>query len=89
MLHVPRKAHKQMNDLKAYFDQNTGRVIDKWQHYFEIYDNHFRKFRGTEVVLLEIGTYQGGSLQMWKHYFGDKAKIYGIDINPDCKQVEE
>ena len=26
---------------------------------------------------------------MWKHYFGDKAKIYGIDINPNCKQVEE
>ena len=26
---------------------------------------------------------------MWKHYFGGNAKIYGIDINPDCKQVEE
>ena len=82
-------AYCPMNDLKTYFEQNTKRVIDKWQHYFEIYDNHFRKYRGKEIVLLEIGTYQGGSLQMWKHYFGDKAKIYGIDINPDCKQVEE
>jgi hypothetical protein len=78
-----------MNDLEAYFKQNTKRVIDKWHHYFEVYDNHFSKYRGKEIVLLEIGTFQGGSLQMWKHYFGDKAKIYGMDINPDCKQVEE
>ena len=78
-----------MNDLETYFKENDKRVIDKWDHYFEIYENHFSKYRGKEVVLLEIGTFQGGSLQMWKHYFGDKAKIYGMDINPDCKQVEE
>lgn len=26
---------------------------------------------------------------MWRDYFGKKAKIYGIDINPDCKKFEE
>ena len=26
---------------------------------------------------------------MWKDYFGDKARIYGIDINPLCKKFEE
>jgi len=78
-----------MNDLEAYFNANKKRVIDKWSHYFDVYDRHFSKYRGKEIVLLEIGTFQGGSLQMWKSYFGDKAKIYGIDINPNCKQVEE
>ena len=78
-----------MNDLENYFNENKKRVIDKWSHYFEVYDRHFSKYRGKEIVLLEIGTFQGGSLQMWKQYFGDKAKIYGIDINPNCKQVEE
>jgi hypothetical protein len=78
-----------MNDLENYFNENKKRVIDKWNHYFEVYDRHFSKYRGKEIVLLEIGTFQGGSLQMWKSYFGDKAKIYGIDINPNCKQVEE
>jgi hypothetical protein len=78
-----------MNDLEAYFNDNKKRVIDKWSHYFEAYDRHFSKYRGKEIVLLEIGTFQGGSLQMWKDYFGDKAKIYGIDINPNCKLVEE
>jgi hypothetical protein len=78
-----------MNDLESYFKQNTDRVIYKWDHYFEIYDRHFSKYRGKDIVLLEIGTFNGGSLQMWKNYFGDRAKIYGIDINPLCKEVEE
>ena len=26
---------------------------------------------------------------MWKNYFGAKAKIYGVDINPDCKRLED
>ncbi len=78
-----------MNDLEKYFRQNTGRVISKWAHYFDIYDRHFSRFRNKEIVILEIGVYQGGSLQMWRNYFGDKAKIYGIDINPKCKELEE
>lgn len=26
---------------------------------------------------------------MWKEYFGDQAHIYGVDINEDCKSLEE
>jgi hypothetical protein len=78
-----------MNDLETYFKNNTGRLIHKWHHYFEIYDKHFSGFRGKEIVLLEIGLFQGGSLQMWKNYFGPKVKIYGIDIDPRCKSFEE
>jgi hypothetical protein len=78
-----------VNDLVRYFSQNTGRVIDKWEHYFEIYDRHFSRYRGTAVKMLEIGVYQGGSLQMWKEYFGPKAQIWGVDIDPSCKAFEE
>lgn len=78
-----------MNDLEKYFSNNDKRLIHKWVHYFDIYDRHFCKFRNKEVVILEIGVFQGGSLQMWKSYFGDKAKIYGIDIDPRCKEFEE
>jgi len=31
----------------------------------------------------------GGSLQMWKSYFGKRAQIIGIDIVPICKTIEE
>jgi hypothetical protein len=78
-----------VNDLEAYFVKNTGNLIHKWQHYFEIYDRHFARYRGTDVHLVEIGIFQGGSLQMWKHYFGPQARIFGVDINPACKQFEE
>jgi hypothetical protein len=78
-----------MNDLEKYFNQNTGNLCSKWQHYFEIYDRYFSRFRNTDVTIVEIGVYHGGSLQMWKHYFGLKAKIYGIDINPECQKLEE
>jgi hypothetical protein len=78
-----------MNDLEKHFTGNTGRFIQKWKHYFEIYDRHFSRFRGTDVHIVEIGIEQGGSLQMWKQYFGPNAKIFGVDINPHCKALEE
>jgi hypothetical protein len=77
-----------MNDLEKFFEANTGRLIHKWMHYFEIYDRHFARFRGCDVHVLEFGVSQGGSLAMWKDYFGPRCKIYGVDINPRCKALE-
>lgn len=77
------------NDLRRYFDSNRGRLLHKWLHYFEIYDHHFSRYRGKPVNILEIGVFHGGSIQLWKNYFGPQAKIYGVDIDPRCKQFEE
>jgi 23S rRNA U2552 (ribose-2'-O)-methylase RlmE/FtsJ len=77
------------NDLLSYFENNKKRLIFKWMHYFEIYDRYFSKFRGTDVHFLEIGVSHGGSLQMWKDYFGAKARLFGVDVNPFCKNFEE
>jgi len=73
-----------MNDLESYFNNNPGRLIHKWRHYFEIYERHFARFRSKPITLVEIGVYKGGSLQMWKHYFGPQARIIGVDIDPQC-----
>jgi 23S rRNA U2552 (ribose-2'-O)-methylase RlmE/FtsJ len=78
------------NPLEEFFDSHTkGPGIWKWRHYFEIYHRHFSKFIGNDVHVLEIGVYSGGSLAMWKHYFGPQAKIYGVDIEPTCKIYED
>ena len=77
------------SELFQIFKKHEDRIIHKWIHYFEIYENHFAKFRGKEINILEIGVFKGGSLQMWKEYFGPKAKIYGVDIDPNCKKFEE
>lgn len=77
------------NDLETYFYNNNDKFIYKLNNYFEVYDRHFSKYRDKEIVILEIGVAHGGSLQMWKNYFGPKAKIYGIDVNKECKKLEE
>jgi hypothetical protein len=77
------------NPLRVFFDsREKGRGIWKWIHYFDIYDRHFRKFVGDDVHVLEIGVYSGGSLEMWRHYFGPKCHVYGVDIEEACKAYE-
>ncbi len=77
------------NPLSEYFLANPGRLIHKWRHYFDPYHRHLARFRGASVTLLEFGVFHGGSLQMWKHYLGDRARIVGVDIRPQCKAFEE
>jgi hypothetical protein len=77
------------NPLWTYFNgHREGRGIWKWRHYFDIYHRHFDKFRGKPVNVLEIGIYSGGSLDMWRHYFGPDCRVFGVDIEPACKAYE-
>lgn len=71
-----------MNPLEAYFLSNRGPLLNKWKHYFEIYDRHFARYRNQPLLMVEVGVFHGGSLGMWKEYFGPKARIVGVDINP-------
>jgi len=74
------------NPLWDFFLNREHRLITKWLHYFEVYDKWFAKFRGKEIVMIEVGVFMGGSLQMWRDYFGSKAQIIGVDINEDCRE---
>ena len=60
----------------------------KWEKYFDVYDNYFRKYQGKKITFVEIGVFNGGSLSIWKEYFGPQSRIIGIDINPECKKFE-
>lgn len=70
--------------LAKMFYAHQGRDIHKWVHYLDIYETHFRMYRNTAVRMLEIGVSEGGSLEIWREYFGEDGVIYGIDINPEC-----
>lgn len=74
--------------LSNVFYEHTGRNSGKWKHYFDYYDRHLGRFIGKQFTLLEIGTCYGGSLQIWKKYFGSNVKIIGIDIDPRTKFEE-
>jgi hypothetical protein len=71
-----------MTKLYDLFQAHNDRQCGKWKHYFPVYDRYFEPWIGKEFTLLEIGTGNGGCLQIWKKYFGDKVKIYGIDHDP-------
>ena len=75
-------------DLWNYFENNTGKKITKWKHYFPVYEKHFGLIRNKPIKILEIGVLNGGSLEMWRYYFPE-ATIVGIDIDPNCKQHEQ
>lgn len=78
------------NPILQYFNEHKeGRGIWKFIHYFDVYDRHFSRFRGKDVHILEIGIYSGGSLEMWRSYFGERCKVYGVDIEPKCKAYED
>ena len=47
------------------------------------------KFKGTDVHVVEIGVYSGGSLEMWRDYLGPRCHVYGVDISPDCLSYAE
>ncbi|MFD2055716.1 class I SAM-dependent methyltransferase [Mesorhizobium calcicola] len=74
--------------LHQYFLNNSGKEMYKWLHYFDVYERHFQRFRNRKPVVVEVGVYKGGSLEMWRAYFGEGARIVGIDIDPACKAHE-
>ncbi len=77
-----------MKSTQACFDPE-GYISDKWDNYFRVYDRYLNKYVGTDVTFVEIGVKNGGSLFMWREFFGPQARIIGIDLNPKAKQFED
>jgi len=61
----------------------------KWKKYFDVYDENLNHYRGKNITFVEIGIFNGGSLKVWKEFFGPESRIIGIDINEECKKFEE
>ena len=57
--------------------------------YFHAYDELFMQYRGQKIVFVEIGVLGGGSLFMWRDFFGKNARIIGVDLNPEAKKWED
>ena len=74
--------------LADIFWSHEGPVAHKWHHYLPLYDRYFAPWRGCPLRFLEIGVSRGGSLGLWRKYFGAQATIFGIDIDPGCAALD-
>ncbi len=80
------EARRSGGTLEEIFFSGKGRIVHKWIDYLPIYERFFAPYRGTKMTLIEIGVSQGGSLDMWREYFGPQASITGIDVEPACAE---
>ena len=74
-----------MKNTKIYqsFNNSPYKSI-KHSSYFEVYEKLFTKYQNKPLVFIEIGVLNGGSLFMWRDFFGKQAQIIGIDLNPEA-----
>lgn len=70
-----------MNSFDSYM--NSPYSSSKHSTYFDVYDELFKSYVGKPITFLEIGVANGGSLFMWRDFFGPQARIIGVDLNPE------
>lgn len=73
--------------LDAFYDSKF--YSTKHKNYFPIYELLFQKYIGKNIVFVEIGIFSGGSLFMWRNFFGRNARIIGVEVDPSAKQWED
>ena len=76
------------NFIKKKFDESPYSSI-KHSSYFHAYEKLFSKYVNKKIIFVEVGILNGGSLFMWREYFGKDARIIGIDNNPEAKMWED
>ena len=75
-------------NIKKIF-QESPYTSTKHDTYFYVYEKIFSRFVDKEITFVEVGVLGGGSLFMWREYFGKNARIIGIDNNPKAKIWEK
>ena len=76
------------SDLYKLYQNSPYRSV-KHSGYFQVYEQIFRNFIDSKFTFVEVGIHNGGSLFMWREFFGKDARIIGIDLNPKAKQFEK
>jgi hypothetical protein len=84
-------------DVGGLLAAHDGRLVHKWVHYLPAYSKEFARFRDgvptpdgstRPLKFLEIGVSHGGSLELWRQYFGPRAIIVGIDVDERCASFD-
>lgn len=76
---IGEDSHNKLSDIfdiqQHTTDKNDLGYIDNF------YDDFFVQLKNNPITMLEIGVYNGGSIQLWKDYLHSESKIYAGDVN--------
>ncbi len=79
-----------LEDLQIYQSYLQSPYLSlKHSAYFQVYEELLSKYRNKPITFVEVGVLNGGSLFMWRHFFGPQARIIGVDFNPLAKRWEK
>jgi hypothetical protein len=67
--------------------RSAKRALFKMAHYLPAYGALLGGWQGRDVSFLEIGVYKGGSIRMWRDFFGRSSKLTFLDVDPACKAL--
>jgi hypothetical protein len=88
---IPIKKQKDLEQdgLQTYSSYMASKYSSiKHSSYFQVYEKLLSPYRGKAITFVEVGVYNGGSLFMWRDFFGPQARIIGVEFNPDAKRWE-
>lgn len=80
-----------LHNMGKYFntDKWDGEHTHAGSSYLHTYEKYLSHLREKKIKFLEIGVKDGSSHRMWSHYFSNDSTIYGLDIDPRCKNYEK
>lgn len=79
-----------LEKLKIWSSYNKSKYLSiKYDSYFLVYEELLEKYVGKPITFVEVGVLNGGSLFMWRDFFGAEARIIGVDLNPLAKKWEK
>src|ERR1700675_1373496 len=80
----------EQGEVRHYFNSSTVRTM-KGDTYFATYERYFKEIRKrvTKVKFLEIGIWNGGSIDLWSKYFKGNIELHMIDINRSCLKLKD
>lgn len=75
--------------LKYGCDKSDIHHTFKGKTYLDVYETYFEKLKESKIKFLELGVRSGQSIKIWKEYFRNAELIVGVDIQPQCKALEQ
>lgn len=78
----------EIGEVRRCFNNSRIKTM-KGSSYFSTYEKYFSELKKKKdrIKFLEIGIWNGGSIDMWKTYFEDKLELHMVDINPNCLKL--